>query len=95
MYNQHQDDADSDGVGDVCDNCVYTTNSDQADSDGDGAGRACDADDNDRSVGVCIERFTNTHVDEHARTHIHTCTCTHTKVSLISVTKPLCCMLSV
>ena len=58
VYNQHQDDADSDGVGDVCDNCVYTANSDQADSDGDGAGRACDADDNDRSVGVCIERFT-------------------------------------
>ena len=37
-------DSDSDGVGDLCDNCPNTANPDQADSDGDGAGDACDTD---------------------------------------------------
>lgn len=39
-----QADADSDGVGDVCDNCVNHVNSDQSDVDGDGIGDACDSD---------------------------------------------------
>ncbi len=35
-------DADGDNVGDVCDNCPATPNTDQADADGDGIGDACD-----------------------------------------------------
>ena len=47
-YNIDQADADSDGVGDVCDNCLNDANSDQSDVDGDGDGDACDTDsDND------------------------------------------------
>ena len=43
--NYHQEDADSDRVGDVCDNCPNVTNTDQVDTDGDGFGDACDNDD--------------------------------------------------
>lgn len=35
-------DGDSDGVGDVCDNCAAAANTTQVDSDSDGVGDACD-----------------------------------------------------
>ncbi len=49
------DDSDSDGVGDVCDNCPLINNSDQYDFDEDGFGQLCDCDDlnadlNDNSI---------------------------------------------
>jgi hypothetical protein len=44
---QANKDDDSDGVGNVCDNCAFTPNADQTDTDGDGAGDACDDDDDD------------------------------------------------
>jgi hypothetical protein len=37
-----QEDVDSDGYGDVCDNCPYNCNYDQWDADGDGIGDVCD-----------------------------------------------------
>ncbi|MFC1591268.1 thrombospondin type 3 repeat-containing protein [Thermodesulfobacteriota bacterium] len=53
-------DADSDGVGDVCDNCPDDDNADQSDADGDGIGDACDVCPNDADNdlggdGVCSD----------------------------------------
>ena len=39
-----QEDADGDGVGDVCDNCPNDANTDQSDVDSDGSGDVCDSD---------------------------------------------------
>lgn len=39
-----QDDSDGDGVGDLCDNCIFMPNSDQFDMDMDGNGDVCDGD---------------------------------------------------
>ncbi|MDH4156760.1 MAG: M14 family metallopeptidase [candidate division Zixibacteria bacterium] len=43
-------DADADGIGDDCDNCILAYNPEQADTDGDGDGNACDTDDDDDGV---------------------------------------------
>ena len=39
---KNQEDADSDGVGDVCDNCPTNCNTQQLDADGDTIGDVCD-----------------------------------------------------
>ena len=44
MKTKNQGDADYDGVGDLCDNCVLKRNADQIDMDGDGIGDICDDD---------------------------------------------------
>jgi|GEM_PF-2734671 len=41
---KNQEDADGDGIGDVCDNCPNNCNVQQLDADGDGIGDVCDAD---------------------------------------------------
>jgi Tol biopolymer transport system component len=43
-------DADGDGRGDGCDNCLTTENPDQEDNDGDGPGDACDPDDDNDTI---------------------------------------------
>jgi hypothetical protein len=39
---RYQDDADGDGIGDVCDNCPDVKNPLQKDKDNDGVGDACE-----------------------------------------------------
>ena len=41
---QSQTDSDSDGVGDICDNCPSVVNADQKDTNKDGVGDSCDPD---------------------------------------------------
>jgi predicted glutamine amidotransferase len=56
-------DADSDGVGDVCDNCPDIVNPNQEDVDNDGAGDSCDSDtvygnvSGDIQAGVTVEIY--------------------------------------
>ena len=42
LYLTDQNDADLDGVGDVCDNCPSYSNTDQTDTDQDGIGDDCE-----------------------------------------------------
>ena len=44
MQNRGQINSDSDDLGDLCDNCLFTRNPHQKDWDGDGIGDVCDHD---------------------------------------------------
>ena len=41
-HTYENNDVDSDGIGDACDNCPYEANPEQIDSDQDGIGEVCD-----------------------------------------------------
>ena len=53
-------DTDSDGRGDVCDNCPLTSNPAQIDTDGDGLGNACDPDDDNDGLTDVAEGMLGT-----------------------------------
>ena len=42
---------DSDGVGDVCDNCIHVSNPQQQNHDNDDTGDVCDEDDDNDGIG--------------------------------------------
>lgn len=71
-FNSNQEDIDSDGIGDSCDdsdsdtvmdsidNCPFTPNPDQKDDDNDGIGNLCDNDDNVNvfnPTAICVNGF--------------------------------------
>jgi hypothetical protein len=55
VLNPHQDDTESDTVGNVCDNCVLVSNVGQDNFDGDTEGDACDADDDNDGLDDSVE----------------------------------------
>ena len=46
-------------MGDACDNCQSTPNSDQTDTDSDSVGDVCDPDDDNDGVGKCRYIYMN------------------------------------
>ena len=57
MKNPECADHDSDGVGDVCDNCIYAPNPKQENADKDATGDVCDEDDDNDGKGKCYNCY--------------------------------------
>ena len=49
-------------MGDVCDNCRITPNSDQKDNDGDAMGNLCDPDDDNDGIGEYMYMYIHVHI---------------------------------